>query len=129
MKMKRQQDRESEAIRAYVVLRGRGGVSATDRGPPPSDIERVIALPQTIEQAKKFLQLHGFSIHRVSPTSITVEAPPRQFELTFKASPKKLSHAGKHPFYGWSESPKIPGDLKDVVADVVFPQPAILLDR
>lgn len=115
-------------IRAHVVLRGKGGVAATDRTLTAQRVEETVAAPQTVAQAKRFFESHGFAIRRVSPTSIIVEASPQQFHRVFKAKPKRLvgQTLTKLPTYAWSEYPRIPDDLKDVVAEVVFPRPAAL---
>jgi len=110
------------------VLRGRGGLSASDAGVTAQNLEAVIAEPSTVERARQFLEQHGFAIHRVSPTSIIVEGSPMRYRDVFGTAPERLddASAGARPTYAWSASPRIPSDLKDVVADVVLPRRAAL---
>lgn len=129
MKKREGKPSDEKAIRAHVVLRGKGGVSATDPALTPAHVDQAVATPQTVEEASRFLKSHGFTIRRVSPTSIMVEAPPRQFQLAFKAKPTRVptDTTTSRPIYTWDEPPKIPDSLKNVVAEVVFPRPTVLL--
>ena len=108
----------TEAIRAHVVLKGASDTVTSGKPISSKNIQTYMADPQVRERARAILERQGFSIRRVSPLSITIEASPARFETVFHG---RLSQA--EGFWTWSKSPVIPAELSDIVDTVVFPQP------
>lgn len=84
------------------------------------------------------LEKLGLSVCRVSALSILVEAPVSTFEAAFGAQLKRVGREQQLPgqrkanrdsvgeeqhSWAWSEPPKIPKGLSDLVDTLVFPQP------
>ncbi len=108
----------TEAIRAHVVLKGASGTVTSGEPISSENVQTYMADPQLRERARAILEKLGFSIRRISPLAITVEAPPARFETVFQG---RLSQA--EGIWTWSKSPVIPAELSDIVDTVVFPQP------
>lgn len=113
-------------VRAHVVLRGRGGLTATSAGLSVDNVDAALADSKTVSRAKRFLQANGFSICRVSPTSLIVEASPATYRRVFHAKPQPDSshRVAGHRVYSWGTAPQIPDGLADDVAEIVLPKPA-----
>ena len=118
---------QSKLIRGYVVLKGRGGSSLSNTSISSRNIGELTSTRDAREEVSDRLKELGFSIRRVSPLSITVEAPPEKFEVVFHGRLKR-AQSSEHPSdnWGWSELPEIPKDLRDKVDTVVFPEPVEL---
>lgn len=135
----KQQKQSSELIRAHVVLKGPGGSLTSAAQISAQNVQSFVVDPSVREQVRIFLEKAGFSICRVSPLSITIEAPPAQFEQVFrgrlarKSAPRQIgggkqkaakrSKAAEGAFWTWAEMPKIPTEASDMIDAVVFPQP------
>lgn len=123
------ENRSPEWIRAYAVLKGPAGAVSSAGGPvSASNVKAYTASPAVRKEARVRLEDLGFSVTRVSPLSITVEAPPEQFETVFHGRLEK----SKHPelpsdFWSWFEPPEIPEDLKDKIDTIVLPEPVKLV--
>jgi hypothetical protein len=96
-------------IRAYLVLRD---------WPEPASLNVL----------RSALEALGFSVKRVSPASITIEAEPGIFEQVFRMRVERHDLPGGVPAHYWTSSaqPRIPEELKNEVESVVFPLPARL---
>ncbi len=128
--------RTLELIRAHVVLKGSRGRLTSGSTISSEDIQAYVCDPSVRERVRATLEKLGFSIRRVSPLSITVEAAPERFEKVFRSRLKRVPRraiskgrkTGESSFRGgsfwtWSESPHIPDDLRDLIDTVVLPQP------
>lgn len=130
--------RTSEPIRAHVVLKGPAGSLTAGSTISSENVQVYVCDPSVRERVRATLEKLGFSIRRVSPLSITVEAAPEQFETVFRGRLKRVgprhqvprrrktaegSVSPVGPFWTWSQSPEIPEDLQDVIDTIVFPQP------
>ncbi len=130
--------RTSEQIRAHVVLKGPAGGLTAGSTISSKNIQSYVCDPAVRERVRATLEELGFSIRRVSPLSITVEAAPERFEAVFRGRLKRVglrhqlsrrrktadgSVSSVGPFWTWTKSPEIPEDLQDVIDTIVFPQP------
>jgi len=130
--------RTSEQIRAHVVLKGPAGSLTSGSTISSENILAYVSDSSVRERVKAILEKLGFSIRRVSPLSITVEAAPEQFETVFRGRLKKVgprqqvsrrrkttegSVSSVGPFWTWAKSPEVPEDLQDMIDTIVFPQP------
>ncbi len=125
-------------VRAHIVLKGPAGGATSGKPVSSQNVQGYVADLSERERVRNTLEKLGFSICRVSPLSITVEAPVDTFETVFRARLKQVDLGQQRPgkqkadqaqdlrrqrLWTWSEVPLIPPEMSDAVDTVVFPQP------
>ena len=131
-------DRNAERVRAHVVLKGPGGAVTSGSPVSAENVQSFVCDASVRERVRADLEKFGFSVRRVSPLAITVEAPRGRFEAVFLGRLKRLTPAGRpsgkratsksggspeEDLWTWVKSPVIPAELRDAVDTVVLPQP------
>lgn len=125
-------------VRAHIVLKGPAGGATSGKPVSSQNVQGYVADLSERERVCNLLEKLGFSICRVSPLSITVEAPVDTFETVFRARLKQVDlgqqppskqkadqvqDSGRQFLWAWSEPLRIPTEMSDAVDTVVFPQP------
>lgn len=110
------------SVQAHVVLKRPADDSSSTRVKPPA--------PEIREEARRQLKELGFTVVRVSPLSILVEAPREKFEAVFHALTEQrgtdFQKQWPKTYSVWNEEPKIPASLQRTVENIVLPQPVQL---
>jgi subtilase family serine protease len=86
--------------------------------------------PEVREEARRELENLGFTIVRVSPLSILIEAPAETFESVFHTQAQRRNATSHKPwprsYLAWKEEPQIPAPLEKTVQHIVLPEPVQL---
>ena len=122
------QPESTQLLRAYAVLKGSASSVPSVEPVRSHNIRAHIASPEVREQVRRRLEELGFTVTRVSPLSITVEASVEQFERIFHGRLGKVEHPeAPSAFWSWLDPPEVPEDLKDKVDTIVLPEPVKLV--
>lgn len=106
-------------VQAHVVLKRVAENSQSRHVEPPS--------PEVREEARRELENLGFTIVRVSPLSILIEAPSEKFESVFHTQAERQDAASEKQWppsrLAWKAEPQIPPPLEKTVEHIVLPEP------